>query len=290
MTNSLRAAVLADVHSNHIALEAALNMLSCLMPDRVIFLGDYISDCPYPQKTMELLYQCADSFDCLFIRGNREDYMLSHRENPRDGWCYSSNTGSLLYTYENLTPRDLDFFTSMPICADIEAGGGALTACHASPARTKEWILTNSSALQRYSSAAKGEILLCGHTHRYRRVECGQKSVLFCPSVGLPQDRESDASFLLLEYGGGEWRTEPIKADWDAESVIAEFEESGLDRYSCLWSQCVKKSLRERLDYPMRCVSEAWKLAADDGFEGKELPEKYWNAAAINIGVKSANR
>ena len=113
-------AIISDIHSNYMALENALCQLEGLHPDGMIFLGDYLTDFPYPQNTLRLIDECRATFPCWFVRGNREDYLLSHRRDPTDGWRYSSSSGSLLYTYENLTKDDLDRFESMPISIDID--------------------------------------------------------------------------------------------------------------------------------------------------------------------------
>ena len=186
----MKLAVIADIHSNFVALEAALDMLNDINPDGIIFLGDYVSDCPYPQKTMEMIYKCRDKYNCWFIRGNREDYMLNHRKNPDDGWQYGSSTGSLLYTYENLTEKDLDFFESMPASCDIVIKDyPVITACHSSPKSTYEWIQGKPELLDKYTKQINGEILLCGHTHHVEIASYNHKTVVFCPSLGLMQDK-----------------------------------------------------------------------------------------------------
>ena len=41
--------------------------------------------------------------------------MLNHRNHPEERWTYSSASGNLLYTYENLTEKDFDFYENMDI-------------------------------------------------------------------------------------------------------------------------------------------------------------------------------
>ena len=68
------------------------------------------------------------------IRGNREQYMIDYHNKDIVGWCYSSQTGTLLYTYEKLTSADIDFFCEMPITQTIEIKGcKPFTICHGSP-------------------------------------------------------------------------------------------------------------------------------------------------------------
>lgn len=92
----MKIAVIGDIHSNHIALETCIRHALDRNVDEFLFLGDYISDCPYPQKTMKVIYEMREKYRCFFIRGNREDYMLNHRKNPENNWTYCSASGNLL--------------------------------------------------------------------------------------------------------------------------------------------------------------------------------------------------
>ena len=49
----MRIAVISDIHGNHIALEECLRYLETQRVDRYVFLGDYLGEFPYQQKTME---------------------------------------------------------------------------------------------------------------------------------------------------------------------------------------------------------------------------------------------
>ena len=49
--------VIGDIHSNYIGLERCIEHALKQKPDEFLFLGDYISDCPYPHKTMKIVYE-----------------------------------------------------------------------------------------------------------------------------------------------------------------------------------------------------------------------------------------
>lgn len=70
----MTAAVLADIHGNYVALNACLNEAFSRHITTFIFLGDYIGELPYPERTMEILYELQRNYQCYFIRGN----MISH--------------------------------------------------------------------------------------------------------------------------------------------------------------------------------------------------------------------
>jgi len=288
----VRYAVISDIHSNFMALENALCVIDDMRregqpADGIIFLGDYLTDFPYPQNTLRLLDECIAEYPCHFVRGNREDYLIRHRYAPDEGWSYTSSSGSLLYTYENLTKADLDRLEAMSICVDVfNKGYPTITACHGSPKNNKEWIMNRPALIDRYTTEIAGEILLCGHTHRGGVVEANGRRIVFCPSVGLPQDRHRGSRMLVLESKRGVWRYRSIPVGYDKHKMLAEFHRSGLYEKAGVWAKCIIKSMFDECDHAARCVALAWKLAGADGYVGGQvLPEKYWVTAAIELGI-----
>ena len=281
--------VISDIHSNYAAFGASFNTIEKIKPDGIIFLGDYVTDFPYPQRTMELLHKSKARYNCHFLRGNREDYLLEHRNNPNDGWVYSSGTGSLLYTYENLTDEDLDFFADLPIYSEISIDGAPLIcACHGSPKSNKENILLNSSAQAKYAKKIRGNILLCGHSHHKKTVSVKDKKIVFCPSLGLPQDGEEygHTYITLLTSSENDWKAEFIEIKFDADALIEDYRKSDLVEYAPVFSECVIKNLQTNCDIAYQCVVLAWKKANEDNFKGgKILPEKYWIQAAKELEI-----
>lgn len=91
----MRLAVLGDIHANHRALEAVLARIYAEEYDGLVFAGDYVTDCPYPRKTVEILRNIPQRYRIWFIRGNREDYIIEYGKNLR-GWEYGSKSGALL--------------------------------------------------------------------------------------------------------------------------------------------------------------------------------------------------
>lgn len=86
----MRFAVLSDIHSNYAALRAVIADAESRQPDYWLFLGDYVTDCPYPHRTVEFLRDFSQTHSCLMIRGNREDYMINQRKAPQ-AWNTAQN-------------------------------------------------------------------------------------------------------------------------------------------------------------------------------------------------------
>ena len=113
-------AVLSDIHGNHVALEKCVQSALDNGVERFLFLGDYLGELAFPQKTMEIIYSLKEKYQCWFIKGNKEDYWLGYDNTWKE---YDYTTGALYYTYHQLTEQDLFFFKGMRICEKIVLPG-----------------------------------------------------------------------------------------------------------------------------------------------------------------------
>ena len=53
----MKIAVISDIHGNYKAYEACMEYLDKYPVDMLFFLGDYITDSPYPQKLLSMFYE-----------------------------------------------------------------------------------------------------------------------------------------------------------------------------------------------------------------------------------------
>ena len=133
-------AVLSDIHGNYIAFQKCLEYVLGMGIRAFIFLGDYLGEFPYPQKTMEILYSLKEKYTCFFLQGNKEDYWISRKYDKNCVWKNGNSTvGAMKYCYKNLTDKDIGFFESLPLCREITFdGAGSILACHGSPDKNNE--------------------------------------------------------------------------------------------------------------------------------------------------------
>ena len=82
----MKTAVMADIHSNHIALKRCIEEAIRKGAEEFIFLGDYIGELAYPQRTLAVLEELKSNYPCTFIRGNKEDYWIDHRNGKHQDW------------------------------------------------------------------------------------------------------------------------------------------------------------------------------------------------------------
>lgn len=281
----MKIAVLGDIHGNHAALESCINHALERNVDEFLFLGDYISDCPYPQKTMRIIYEMKQKYHCRFIRGNREDYMLNHRKNPKERWTYSSASGNLLYNYENLTNKDLDFYESLVIQDIYEKEGYVpFRYCHGSLTSSKELLLPDNPNMEAVMDNLDVNLLISGHTHIQETKVYGKKKLIHPGSVGLPWYYEGRSQYMILHstdeshFG---WEEEFFQLEYDVELVKEELETSGLYEKAPYWAKLVRHTLETGEDYSTHCLLLATKLCkeADNDVNWPDIPEKYWKMA-----------
>ncbi|MCX4269844.1 MAG: metallophosphoesterase [Lachnospiraceae bacterium] len=285
----MKVAVLSDIHANQVALSACLDYLNQRKKNgqeavaATILLGDYISDCPYPQRTMELLEKWSQSCPCYWIRGNREEYLLAYQDSPNKNWEESSSTGSLLYTYNNLSRKELDFFRSMPNTDTIAwEGYEPLCICHGSPRNVREELHPDSENAKECLKEIQESYLISGHTHTQCEVFYQGKTLWNPGALGIPFGVKGKTIFSILTAKAGGWDCEWITIPYDIEAELKQFEESGLNRMARVYALTIRLSLITGKNVLLETVELAKRMAEQDGIKMQQFgfPEKYWEKAA----------
>lgn len=285
----MKLGVFSDIHSNYHGFHACYEEAVKREVNQFLFLGDYVSDCAYPEKTMKLLYHIRDRYPCTFIRGNREDYLLNHKNGVEDGWVSpSSASGSLLYTYEHLTKEDLEFFESMNLSGRMKTEGYPdFYYCHGTLENTKGVFHLGSESAKEVLNHLDADLIICGHTHRQGIFHYKGKTHVNTGSVGVPWDYGGDAQFCILHGDKGIWKPELIQLDYDKTLAVKELYESHLNEKTRVWTRIVEKTLTTGIDQSMLCLTTALKKWENDGGNGiwSMLPETYWEDAAAELGI-----
>jgi putative phosphoesterase len=283
----MKIAVLADVHGNYIALERCLEYTIAQDISTYIFLGDYIGELAYPERTMKLLYDIKDMYQCYFIKGNKEDYWLNYRANGENGWKdRDSTTGSLLYAYNSLSEKDMDFFAQLKISQEITIGEmEMITACHGSPFQSNEKLLPDNERTYDIMDRIESDIILCGHSHIQRKIVHNEKMVLNPGSVGVPLFSGGRTQFLILHGENGEWAEEFISLEYDVDRVIKDIQEAKLPEHAPYWSRITRNILRGGNVSHSKVLTRAMELCRENTGEcvWPNIAEKYWEQAVNDL-------
>lgn len=276
-------AVLSDIHGNYVALEKCVRFALDNGIKTFIFLGDYLGELAYPQKTMKILYSLDEKYDCYFIKGNKEDYWLSYDNTWKE---YDSATGALYYTFHNLTKYDLGFFKTLAISENIIfAGYPVITACHGSPNKVNEKMLPSDKKTFLIMENSDSDYILCGHTHVQAVIEHDNKMVWNPGAVGVSLHGKGKAQFLILKGMDSLWNTEFVSLDYDVEQVINDLHKSGLYDKAPSWCRVTENLLKTGEVSHGSVLGRAMSLCSQE--EGNciwpNIPEKYWQQAIKEI-------
>ncbi len=229
----MRVAVLSDIHSNLVALDAVLAEVPSV--DEVWQLGDIVGYGPDPDGVVARLREIG----ALGVRGNHDAAALGGRE--IDYFNVDART-AMLWTREILGEESKAWLAALP--EHLERGD--LTLVHGSP-RDPIWEYVTSTPVARAGIAAMTTPHgLHGHTHlpiayieedgRIETMSPGsgsrlgfdsERRVLLNPgSVGQPRDGIPTASWMLLDTDAGEatWR----RTSYDIAAVQARMSDLGL--------------------------------------------------------------
>lgn len=290
-------AVLADIHGNCIALNECISHAKERGIRSFIFLGDYLGELAYPERTMKMLYDLKEQYKCWFIRGNKEDYWLNYTEEDiKTGFWkeFDSTTGSLFYTYSHLTEKDLKFYGELPISRKLSFEGlPEITVCHGSPYKVNEKLLPDDDRTFEIMEQTDTPVILCGHIHRQGKITHDGKVILNAGAVGVPLDSNGKAQYMILHGEQGMWKEEFISLVYDVESVIRELHEEELDKRAPWWCFVTENLLRKGNISHAQVLSRAMHLCKEEYGECRwpEVPEKCWEQAAKEmIGGKGENK
>ncbi len=279
-------AVMSDIHGNYVALEKCIEYALERKVDTFIFLGDYVGELAYPEKTMEIIYKLQNEYDCYFIKGNKEDYWIDYQYNGEVGWKdKDSTTGSLLYTYKNLSIKDIEFFRKLNFTQSLSFEGlPSIRICHGSPYSANEKLMNNDRTYE-IMEEVEESIILSGHTHIQGKIERNGKIVLNPGAVGVPLYSEGKAQFMIFNNNDGKLDEEFISLEYDVEKVIDDLSISGVEESAPYWCEVTKNLLRRGNISHGTVLARAMNLCTDE--TGKcdwpDVPEEYWKQAVDEL-------
>lgn len=211
--DTMRLAVLSDIHSNIAALEAVAEVIDRLSPDEIICLGDIVGYNAQPSECVRLIQNLTP----LVIAGNHDRDIISGMA------LQGTNKAAHLvqdWTRQHLNDEELTYLASLPShCVQPEyvaAHGCYLNTTYVNGYVTSTMLEENLHAI--CERATWPRLAFCGHTHvpmcgwlegtgcieprspQSVRWPASAQVVLINPgSVGQPRDLDPRASFALVD-------------------------------------------------------------------------------------------
>lgn len=293
----MKIGIISDIHSNIVALKACIEYLESIPCDEYFFLGDYVSDTPYTRETMDFLYDFMTKASCHFLRGNREEYMLTQKEviaenREKERWSWNSASGNLLFTYEQLSEKDFLFFQSMPITFKYErANYPAITCCHGSPESTRELLLIDRDNTLAWLEKIDTEYLISAHTHFPGEMQQNGKHYFNpgCVGIAIGDYGFAQCMFLedVIENGRLEWKPTFLKIPYDHKKVVEDIRKSGLLDKAPWFINSNIHTLLTGIDHSAEMVHTALDKAkeTDEEVAWPRIEEHYFEIAAKEFGI-----
>ncbi|MBR0692381.1 metallophosphoesterase [Bradyrhizobium lablabi] len=228
----MRFAAIADVHGNHLALDAVIADIRAQGIFDIVDLGDMASGPLDARRTMDALI----ALDAVHVLGNHDRYLIDRPPEKMGSWDRPAHA--------QLDARHLDWLQALP---STRVFRDDVFLCHATPADDEaywlETVLPNgevcAASLESIEAKAAGvtqPLILCAHSHIARAVRLRDGRLVVNPgSVGSPGYRDvrpcphvieagsPDARYAILECVDGSWHVtfRHVPYDHDAMAALA---------------------------------------------------------------------
>ncbi|CCE09434.1 conserved hypothetical protein [Bradyrhizobium sp. STM 3843] len=226
----MRFAAIADVHGNHLALEAVLADIRAQGITEIVNLGDTASGALDARRTMDILM----GLDAVQVLGNHDRYLIDRPVEKMGSWDRPA--------YAQLDLAHLDWLRAIPATRVFK---DQVFLCHATPASDEIYWLEAvhadgtiaTATLETIEAAAEGieqPLILCAHSHIARAVRLRDGRLIVNPgSVGCPGYRDRhphphvvqagtpDARYAILEQSASAWSVTFRHVPYDHEAMAA---------------------------------------------------------------------
>src|ERR1700710_498138 len=163
----MRFAAIADVHGNHLALEAAIADIRRQGITDIVNLGDMASGPLEARRSMDMLME----LDAVHVLGNHDRYLIDRPPEKMGSWDRPAHA--------QLDPVHLDWLRAVPTTRIYR---DQVFLCHATPSRDEiywlEDVLPDGTvrmapldSIEPHATGITQQLILCGHSHLARAVQ-----------------------------------------------------------------------------------------------------------------------
>jgi putative phosphoesterase len=213
----MKIGLLADIHGNVCALEAALGVLRDA--DILICAGDLVGYYPFANEVCTLIREKK----VICIRGNHDAMFSGLIPCEKKAWqAYRFD-----YLEKIIKDENRKWLAELPVKMELHVDALKIIIRHASPWDEITYLYQDSDAIKKIC-LEKNELLCVGHTHRRMDQSAGRGRIINPGSVGLPRDGRGVGSVLL--YDTVTANAEFIDINIDLRLLTKKFERHNWDK------------------------------------------------------------
>ena len=223
----MRIAILADIHGNLPAFEAALDHANQQAPNALIIAGDIVNGCPDSRACWDL----ALSLNCPILRGNHERY-VAHYDSPNAPPEWKTERFSpVRWSASQFSKPELDLMGALPASLKLP-DFPELVFCHSSLRGDSDLIaaFTPDHQIEGMFPGLDPELpgwVIRGHNHTPAIRIWGRQTLVTAGSVGLAQDGIPTAQYVTLTGKPGGWEVAHQSVEYNIKQTTDRFAESG---------------------------------------------------------------
>jgi hypothetical protein len=220
----MRIAILADIHGNLAAFEAALEHVARQGVDQIVIAGDVVNGATDSAACLEL----ALSLGCPIIQGNHERYVYDFgTERAPEVWS-TERFLPLRWTVEQLSQAQRDVLRGWPR-SYRPPGVDDLLIVHAS-------LRSDADLMRPYMPEAElGALfpgvehgaIVRGHYHLPEVRMWGERLIVTSSSIGMPLDGHTLAQYVIMERRREGWRPQHYALPYDLDLTLRRMRQSG---------------------------------------------------------------
>jgi len=220
----IRIAVLADIHGNLPAFEAALKHASQQKVDQIILAGDIVIGSPDSKACWAL----ALSLGCPILRGNHERYVAHFGTSKASPLWSMEQFAPLQWAVEQLSEQDRECMEQLPLNLRLPEAPN-LFVVHATERDDHDTVLsyTPEQVLHEMFPTAQERYIIRAHNHIGQMRTWKKGFIITCSSVGLPLDSNPTAQYLLLDQEKNGWKITHQSVTYHLDATTNRFHDTG---------------------------------------------------------------
>lgn len=183
--------IIADIHSNVIALKTVIKEFEKMNIDKIICCGDIIGIGSYPEETVQELIKLKNKL--IAIRGNHEQYLINglpKRVHDDKRKMSLEEIQNHEWNHNQLSSSSIQFIKSLPLQESIVIDNVEIYITHYPMTSNGEYKkhLKNPTfeEVKELFSDIRSNVFLYGHTHVASKIFCENKWYINPGSVRLP--------------------------------------------------------------------------------------------------------
>jgi hypothetical protein len=220
----MRIAILADIHGNLPAFEAALDHVARQHVDRLIIAGDVVVGSPDTAACWRL----AQTLGCPIVSGNHERSVAHFGRPDAPAEWVTERFAPVRWAVEQLTQAERAAIDALPPALRMPDLPDLLVV-HASLRSDRDSIMpyTPDEQLAEMFPILQERWIVRAHNHVGQVRLWDERTIITAGAVGLPLDGSPTAQYLRLEQRAGGWRIFHQAVPYDLDAALRRFRETG---------------------------------------------------------------